>query len=356
MQPPTLKDVCAARERVYCVVKPTPLMRHPLLTAETGLDIYVKHENHNPTGAFKIRGGLNLIGSLSPDERRGVILATTGNHGQSIAFACQREGVPCTIVTPVGNNPEKNAAMRALGADVHEFGRDFDEAREKVEQLQAERPSTGSGRPERAEGRGLRYVHSANEPLLIAGVGTLALEIFEELPEVDVILVPIGGGSGACGCSIVRSGIGSRAMVIGVQAERADAFARSWRASPHAHGAPSGSRDGATRFVGDKADTFAEGMATRVTFDLTFGILQRELDDVVTLSEEELAEGVRLALRATHNLAEGAGAAPLTAATKLRERLAGKKIVCVMSGGNIDAATLKRILGLGSGPVQPRSA
>jgi len=291
-------------------------MRHPLLAAETGLDILVKHENHNPTGAFKVRGGLNLVGSLSPDERRGVITATTGNHGQSIALACQRDGVPCTIVTPVGNNPEKNAAMRALGAELIEFGRDFDEARERVEQLQHD--------------RGLRYVHSANEPLLIAGVATYALEIFEEQPDVDVILVPIGGGSGACGCAIVRSGLGSRAKVIGVQAERADAFTQSWR--------------GDTRVVREKAATFAEGMATRVTFDLPFGILKKELDDIVTLSEDELAEGVRIALRATHNLAEGAGAASLMAAMKLRDELAGKKVVCVMSGGNIDRATLARIL------------
>src|SRR5262249_8056312 len=156
-------------------------------------------------GAFKIRGGLNLIGSLSEEERRGVITASTGNHGQSIAFACQRQGVPCTIIVPVGNNPEKNAAMRAYGADVLEFGRDFDEAREKVEEMQ--------------HTRGLRYVHSANEPLLLAGVGTYALEIFEEMPDTDMIFVPIGGGSGACGCAIVRSGIGSRAKVVGVQAE-----------------------------------------------------------------------------------------------------------------------------------------
>src|SRR5213592_4085395 len=254
-------------------------MRHPLLVQETGLDVHVKHENHNPTGAFKVRGGLNLIGSLAHDRgegapgvsgaRRGVVTATTGNHGQSIALACEREGVPCTIVVPLGNNPEKNAAMRAYGAELIEFGKDFDEAREKVEQLQHE--------------RGLRYVHSANEPLLIAGVGTYALEIFEELPDVDVVIVPIGGGSGACGCSIVRTGLGSGAKVIGVQAERADAFTRSWR--------------GRSRVVGDKADTFAEGMATRVTFDLTFEILKNELDDIVTLTEDELAEGVRIALR-----------------------------------------------------------
>ena len=161
-------------------------------------------------------------------------------------------------------------------------------------------------------------------------MGTYALEIFEELPEVDVILVPIGGGSGACGCGIVRSGLGSRAKIIGVQAARADAFTRSWR--------------GTARVVGDNADTFAEGMATRVTFDLPFGILKKELDDIVTLTEDELAEGVRLALRTTHNLAEGAGAASLMAALKLRDQLAGKKIVCVMSGGNIDQRTLKRVL------------
>jgi threonine dehydratase len=316
MQIPSLNDIYAARERVYRVVKPTPLMRHPLLSAETGLDIRVKHENHNPTGAFKVRGGANLIATLSPAERRGVITATTGNHGQSIALACQREGVPCTIVVPLGNNPEKNAAMRALGADLIECGADFDQARERVEQLQHE--------------RGLRYVHSANEPLLIAGVATYALEIFEEQPDTDVIIVPIGGGSGASGCCLVRTGLGSRARVVGVQAARADAFARSWQTG--------------TRVVGDKADTFAEGMATRVTFDLPFTILRQQLDAIVTLSEEQLAAGVRLALRTTHNLAEGAGASTLAAAVKLQSELAGKTVVCVMSGGNIDAATLKRVL------------
>jgi len=318
MQVPALNDIYAARPRVYRALQPTPLLRHPLLNAETGLDILVKHENHNPTGAFKVRGGLNLIGSLAGADRRGVITATTGNHGQSIALACRLDAVPCTIVVPVGNNPEKNAAMRAYGAELIEFGKDFDEAREKVEEMQAE--------------RGLRYVHSANEPLLIAGVATYALEIFADLPDVDAILVPIGGGSGACGCALVRTSLGSRAKVIGVQAARADAFARSWRTGP--------------RVVGDSADTFAEGMATRVTFDLTFDILKRELDDVVTLTEEELAAGVRMALRTTHNLAEGAGAAALAASVKLADRLAGKKVVAVMSGGNIDDEKLKRTLAI----------
>jgi threonine dehydratase len=319
MDTPTLKDVYLARPRVYRGLRRTPLMRHPLLAADVGIEqIYVKHENHNPTGAFKVRGGLNLIGNLSAEERRGVITATTGNHGQSIALACQREQVPCTIVVPLGNNPEKNAAMRAYGAELIEHGRDFDEARERVEQLRHDRR--------------LRYVHSGNEPMLIAGVGTYALEIFEELPDVEVILVPIGGGSGACGCCIVRTGVGSSAKVIGVQAERADAFTRSWRTH--------------SRVVGDKADTFAEGMATRVTFDLPFGILERELDDVVTLSETELADGVRLALRTTHNLAEGAGAASIAAAFKLRRQLVNKRVVCVMSGGNLDADKLRKILAI----------
>ena len=179
--------------------------------------------------------------------------------------------------------------------------------------------------------RGLRYVHSANEPPLIAGVGTYALEIFEAQPDTDVILVPIGGGSGACGCGIVRSGLGSRARGHRRPGRRAPTRSRDHGGAPSASSASS-------------ADTFAEGMATRVTFDLPFGILKKELDDIVTLTEDELAEGVRLALRATHNLAEGAGAASLMAAIKLRDQLAGKKVVCVMSGGNIDQGTLKKVL------------
>jgi threonine dehydratase len=312
----TLRDVYAARRRVYRTLRPTPLLRHPLLNQATGLDIVVKHENHNPTNAFKVRGGLNLVGSLGSDERRGVITASTGNHGQSIAMACQREAVPCTVVVPEGNNPDKNAAMRAYGATVVETGRDFDDAREYVERVVGERR--------------LRYIHSANEPLLIAGVATYALELFEEQPDVDVILVPIGGGSGACGCALVRTWTGSRARVIGVQAAAADAFTRSWR-------------DG-RRVTAETAETFAEGIATRTTFDLTFDILREHLDDIVTLEEEELMEGIRLALATTHNLAEGAGAASLAAAVKLRGQLAGKKIACIMSGGNIAEGTLKRVL------------
>ena len=292
-------------------------MRHPLLDAETGLELWVKHENHNPTGAFKVRGGLNLIASLSAEERaRGVVTASTGNHGQSIAVACREHGIACTVFVPDGNNPEKNAAMRAVGATVEEGGRDFDEARGRCEQ--------------RAAGTGARYVHSANEPLLIAGVGTYALEIFEVLRDADVIFVPVGGGSGACGLITVRNALGSTARIIGVGAKNADAVARSWR--------------GPLRVVGASANTFAEGIATRVTFDLTFELMKRSLDDFVLLREDELADGVRMALRATHNLAEGAGAAALAAAHKLRDRHRGQRVVAIMSGGNLDAARLRTIM------------
>ena len=321
MRPPTIQDVVDARGRVYASMQRSPMLRHPLLDAWLGCETWVKHENHNPTGAFKVRGGLNLIAQLTPDERtRRVISASTGNHGQSIAFASRLHGVPCRIVVPCGNNPEKNAAMRAYGADVIEHGRDYDEARLYVEDLAAR--------------EGWRYIHSANEPLLIAGVGTYAVEMFEQVSDLDYLFVPIGGGSGASACCIVRSGVGARTKIIGVQAARADAFTRSWRSG--------------TRVTADRVATFAEGMATRVTFDLTFAILKAQLDDIVTLDEPELEEGVRVALRLTHNLAEGSGAAPLAAARKYGSKLAGTKIACVMSGGNIDTKTLARILAAGS--------
>ena len=317
LAPPALADVLAAQPRVYAHMRASPLLNHPLLDDWVGCRVWVKHENHNPTGAFKIRGGLNLVALLADDERRrGVIAASTGNHGQSLALACRLHGVRCRIVVPVGNNPDKTASIHALGAEVTEHGRDFDEAREHVETIAAR--------------EGCRYVHSANEPHLIAGVGTYAVEIFDALPAVDCILVPIGGGSGAAACAIVRNGIGARTRVIGVQAKRADAFTRSWR--------------GPERVTLERAETIAEGIATRTTFDLTFSLLQNSLDDVVTLEEEEIKEGVAAAIRCTHNLAEGAGAAPLAAARQLglpRDAT----IACVMSGGNADARTLRTVLG-----------
>lgn len=317
MNPPNLNDVYAARARIAPHVPPTALLRHPLLEAECGLSLWVKHENHNPTCAFKVRGGLNLVGSLTADERaRGIVTASTGNHGQSIGLASRLNRVACTVFVPEGNNPEKNAAMRAYGATVEEGGQDFDQARERCER--------------RAADTGARYVHSANEPLLLAGVGTYALEIFEHLPETDVVYVPVGGGSGACGLITVRNALGAKARIVGVGAVNADGIERSWR--------------GSERVVGTSANTFAEGIATRVTFDLTFAILKQYLDDFVLLTEDELAEGVRMALRTTHNLAEGAGSASIAAAVKQQDQLRGQRVVCVMSGGNMDRARLARIL------------
>jgi len=318
MTPPTLNDIYAARERIAPHLQPTPLLKHPLLDEATGLSIWVKHENHNPTCAFKVRGGLNLVGSLTPEEKAPRHChASTGNHGQSIGLASRLHGVASTVFVPIGNNPEKNAAIRAYGATVEEVGRDFDEAREQCEQRAAE--------------TGARYVHSANEPLLLAGVGTYGLEVFEHMPAVDVVLVAIGGGSGACGVLTVRNALGVKARIIGVGAVNAPAVERSWR--------------GAQRVVGESANTFAEGIATRVTFDLTFGILKQYLDDFILLTEDELADGVRLALRTTHNLAEGAGSASLAAAIKLKDQLKGQRVVCIMSGGNLDHAKLKWLIG-----------
>lgn len=320
---PTLNDVYVARERVAPHVPRTPLMRHPLLDEATGLTIWVKHENHNPTGAFKVRGGLNLVGAMSPEERaRGIVTASTGNHGQSIALASRIHGVKSTVFVPVGNNPEKNAAIRAFGATLEEGGKDFDEARERCERRAAE--------------TGARYVHSADEPLLIAGVGTYALEVFEELANADVIFVALGGGSGACGLITVRNALGARAKIVAVGAAKADAVYRSWK--------------GPSRVVGTSANTFAEGIATRVSFALPFSIYQKYLDDFVLLTEDELAEGVRMAIRTTHNLPEGAGSASIAAACKLRDSLAGQRVVCIMSGGNLDNAKLKKIL-MADGPM-----
>lgn len=318
---PGFDDVAAARPRVYAVMQRSPMLRHPLLDEWLGCETWVKHENHNPTGAFKIRGGLNLLAQLSADERRcGVISASTGNHGQSIAFASRIHGVRCRILVPVGNNPDKNAAMRAYGAEVIEYGRDYDEARLQVEEIAAK--------------EGWRYVHSANEPHLIAGVGTYALEMFETVQDLDYLFVPIGGGSGAAGCCLVRDALSPRTKVVGVQASGADAFTRSWR--------------GPERVTAERVNTFAEGMATRVTFDLTFAMLKQMLDDIVLLDEPELEEGVRAALRCTHNLAEGSGAAPLAAAKKYGQKVSGKKIACVMSGGNLNLRTLARCLDIQS--------
>ena len=315
---PTLRDVYRARRQIRPYLNPSPL-RHSLGLSELiGAEVWVKHDSMLPTSAFKVRGGVNLVSQLSQDERRaGLICASTGNHGQSIAYAGRLFGVPVIVGAPEGANPLKVAAMRALGADVLLQGRDFDDARENVERL--------------AQQHGYRYVHSGNEPLLIAGVGTHTLEIVEELPDVDVVIVPIGGGSGAAGACIVAKSVDPRIQVIGVQSSAAPAAHLSWQAG-EPRTAP--------------MQTFAEGLATRTSFDLPQQILRRYLDDFLLVSDDALREAIVLMLEHTRSLTEAAGASPLAAAFTLRDRLAGKRVALIQSGANITLAGLREALGV----------
>jgi threonine dehydratase len=314
---PTLADVLEARRRISPHLRPTPLFGYAELNDLLDASVLVKHENHQPIGAFKVRGGVNLVSQLGPEEReRGVIAASTGNHGQSIAYAARLFGVQATICVPEQANPVKVASIQGLGAELVFHGRDFDEAREYCEQL--------------AEERGLRYVHSGNEPLLIAGVGTETLEILEEEPGVEAIVIPIGGGSGASGACIVAKAINPAIRVIGVQSEAAPAAFRSWQER---------------RLVEDRMGTFAEGLATRTAFELPMHILWQWLDDFVLVSDDEIREAQGLMIETTRNLVEAAGAAPLAAALRLRDELRGKRVALILSGGNASREQLLDVLG-----------
>lgn len=316
MNPPTLTDVLDARQQISRHFPRTPLINYPALDQLAGTRILVKHENHQPVGAFKVRGGINLISRMTEDERgRGVISASTGNHGLSIAYGARLFNARATIVAPEKANPVKVQAMRNLGAEVIFHGADFDAAREFCEALSRQ--------------RGSRYIHSANEPLLIAGVGTTTLEILEDRPDTKVIIVPVGGGSGAAGACIVAKTINPRIEVIGVQAERAPAACKSWRAK---------------QLLEDKMETAAEGLATRVAFELPQQIMWERLDDFVLVSEEEIRQAIVHYIEGAHTLAEGAGAASLAAALKLRERLAGRTVAIILSGGNITASQIRLAL------------
>ncbi len=316
----SLGNIRIAREVVYRTLKPTPLMDYPLLNAELGARVFLKHENHLPTGAFKVRGGVNFMHHFAAAKtHNGVITATRGNHGQSVALAAQLHSIPTTIVVPFGNNPEKNAAMRAYGARVVEYGRDFDEAREEVARL--------------AEAENLRFIHSANEPHLINGVGTYALEIIETLQETgeqaDAVFVPIGMGSGICGVITAFRALSPETKIYGVQAEAAPSYFLSWKAGKVV---PT-----------ETADTFADGMATRGPSEFTLEIILNGVDEIVLVSDDEIRKAIRVLWRTTHNLAEGAGAAATAATIKLRERLKGRNVVNVVSGGNLDTATIPKI-------------
>ena len=316
-EPVTLTDVYKARKIVNkCLVR-TPLLKSPSLSKRLGFETYIKCENLQPIGAFKVRGGVNLVSRLSEEEkRRGVITASTGNHGQSIAYAASLFGVKAIVALPKNSNPNKVEAIKNFGAHVEFRGSDFDEARFWVEK--------------EAKKKGYRYIHSANEPLLIAGVGTLYLEIMEDIPDIEAILTPIGGGSGAAAACIVAKSINPEVKIFGVQAEKAPAVYLSWKSK---------------KFVETKsAETFADGLATRIPFKLTLDIINKHIDDIVLVSEEEMKKAVLTLLETIHQLAEGAGAASTAAAFKLRKKLQGKKVVLVLTGGNLALQNLKSLL------------
>jgi threonine dehydratase len=313
---PTFEDVLEARRRIQPYLHSTLLQNYLSLSRLIGCDIWVKHENHLPTGAFKVRGGINLMSQLSQEERqRGVIAASTGNHGQSIAYAAKIYGVKSIICVPQAANPTKVESMRDFGAKIISHGRDFDEAREYCEQL--------------AKEKNYRYIHSGDEPLLIAGVATATVEILEEQPQIEILLVPIGGGSGAAGACLAAKGMNSKVAIIGVQSEAAPAAFRSWKER---------------RLVEDLMATWAEGLATRTAFELPQQILWEYLDDFILVAEAELHVAARLMIEKTRNLVEGAGAAPLAAALKLRDRLLGRRVALMCTGGNISLSQMKEVL------------
>ncbi|HEU4627738.1 MAG TPA: threonine dehydratase [Steroidobacteraceae bacterium] len=311
-------DIVAARRLLSRSLTPTPLVTHPLLSKRVGAEVHVKLENALPLGSFKLRGGLNFIANLTPEQRaRGVVTATRGNHGQSLAYAAQRYGVSCVVFVPEGNNPDKSAAIEALGATVRVAGHDFDAAWDAA--------------VEHAQRTGAIAVHPSREPHLIAGYATVALEMLDQASQpLDSVFVPVGGGSLAAGMGLVFKALSPHTRVIGVQSSAAPAIARAWRT-------------GEIREV-PVAETIADGLATRVPSPHTVDILREVLDDVIEVSEAEIAGAIRTLAETLHQLAEGAGAAALAGALQLRRRLVRQRVGVVLSGGNITSALLLKIL------------
>lgn len=313
---PDFQDVLMARRQIAPYLHRTPMHSYPAIDELIGARVFIKHENHQPVCAFKVRGGVNLISQLSDDERtRGVIAASTGNHGQSVAYAARLFGVKARIVVPESANPGKVAAMRGMGAEVIFHGERFDQARLHCEALAREHR--------------YRYVHSGDEPLLIAGVATYAVEMLEDQPELEVIFVPIGGGSGAAGVCIAASAIAPKLRVIGVQSDASPAAYESWRQR---------------RLVEAPNRTIAEGLATGSAFELPQTVLRERLREFVLISDDEISQAMRWMLERAHTLAEAAGAAPLAAAYRMRAELAGKMIGVVCSGGNASIEQLREAL------------
>ncbi|HET6612427.1 MAG TPA: threonine/serine dehydratase [Kofleriaceae bacterium] len=317
--PITFDDVIAARARLAPHLSPTPLRHYPALDEAVGhgIKVWVKHENHQPTNAFKVRNGLAALTALPDEQRaRGVIAATRGNYGQGLAWAGRLLGIPVTVCVPVGNSPDKNRAMIDLGAELVESGRDYDASVVVAENLASE--------------RGLTIIHSTNHCEVIAGAGTIALEMAENGPELDALVMAVGGGSQAVGALTVMRHLRPEVSVYGAQAANAPAIYDSWVAGKE--------------LSTDSADTFADGIATRHCYAFTFAALREGLADFVTATEAEIAAAIRLYLSCTHNLAEGAGAVSLAGLCALGERLAGKTVGIILSGANIDGEMLTRVL------------
>jgi len=316
---PTMADVAAARDVIAAYLQPTPLLSTPALDELLDCRVYLKCENLQPIGAFKLRGGLFLLSQMSPEERaRGVVTASTGNHGQSIAYAAREFGVNSTVWMPEVANPLKVASMRRLGADVRFAGRDFDECREEAERD--------------ASRRGAEFIVPANDWRLIAGVATYTVEMLEAVPDLDTIIVPAGGGSGLSGACLAGKALSPRLRVIGVQASGAPVVHDTWRTHE-------------LQTI-DHADTFAEGVATRVAFSLPAQILWRRLDDFRLVSDSDIRRAILTLLERARVLAEGAGAAALAAAHQMRSELAGQKVGIVVSGGNMTLESLAETLAM----------
>ena len=313
----TLAELEAALPIVHAAIPPTPQYAWPLLRRRTGVDVVVKHENHTPTGAFKVRGGVVYVEALKRERPhvRGVVTATRGNHGQSLAFACGRAGIPCAVVVPFGNSTEKNAAMRAFGAELIEHGRDFDEARERAEVIARE--------------RGYEFGASFAKDLVL-GVATYAHELFTAERNLDAVFVPIGLGSGISGMIGARDALGLKTEVFGVISDRANTYRLSL--------------DAGRPVPTNSAHTFADGMAVRVPSEEALAIMRRGMAGLFEVTDDEIAEAIRILYTDTHTLAEGAGAAAFAALWRERGRFAGKRVAVVVSGQNIDRPRMATVL------------
>ena len=320
----TLAELEAALAVVRAAMPPTPQFAWPLLRQRTGVDVVVKHENHTPTGAFKVRGGIVYVDRLKRErpQVKGVITATRGNHGQSLAFACGRAGIACTVVVPFGNSTEKNAAMQAFGAELIEHGRDFDEARERAAEI--------------AQERGYEYGKSFDKDLVV-GVATYAHELFTAEPKLDAVFVPIGLGSGICGVIGARDALGCKAQVSGVVSDRANTYKRSL--------------DAGRLVPTNSALTFADGMAVRIPDAQAFAIMQAGMAGLIEVTDDAVADAIRALYTDTHTLAEGAGAAAFAALMRERDKLQGKRVAVIVSGQNIDRPWMATVLGGGTPAV-----